>query len=198
MLGCIYLIKLDSGKVIPAICLEHHSSYCLFSQIVSASKEDIFNAQSQKAMINQNKGKPDNDKIKIRGKYEINSIYIGKPNGLKDKSIVLVKRNFKVTEKNLIKKIAEVNELVVSDCLALSKEIDKRNKLQKEMHILKKKIKLAEINNEKYSHYELRIDEILKELGYPLSKKKKKGAYQNYREVPNKGFIKTYLGGRGR
>lgn len=196
MEGEICLIKISNQKVVPALCLEVATDYLLFAQLRQANKEDIFNTQSREIMKERNKGKPEKDQIKIREKYEINTVFIGKPEGLNSKSVVMVKKLYRIKKREIIKKIAKVPMQTVDNCLSLIEQVKKINQLQKELQIVKNKIQLAQINNEKYSEYEKIRDKLLKEIGYSIRSKKKKTSYRNYREVPNKGYIKIYYGGR--
>ena len=108
----------------------------------------------------------------------------------------MVKKLYRIKEKEIIKKVAKVPMQTVYNCLSLIEQVKKINKLQKEFQMVKNKIQLAQINNEKYSEYEKVRGKLLKEIGYSIRSKKKKTTYRNYREVPNKGYIKIYYGGR--
>ena len=196
MEGEICLIKISNQKVVPALCLEVARDYLLFAQLRKANKEDIFNTQSREKMKEFNKGRPEKDQIKIREKYEINTVFIGKPEGLNSRSVVMVKKLYRIKEKEIIKKIAKVPMQTFYNCLSLIEQVKKKNNKQKELQMVKNKIQLAQINNEKYSEYEKVRDKLLKEIGYSIRSKKKKTTYRNYREVPNKGYIKIYYGGR--
>jgi hypothetical protein len=196
MKGSICLIKISNSKVVPALCLEGGGESLLFAQIRTANNEDVFNSQSIDTMRKQNRGKQKKDQVKIRAKHETNTVYIGKPPGLKAKSIVMITKKYKINQRDVVKKIAEVSMDVVRKCFDLINQKKEISNLQKELQILKKKIQFAQINNQKYTQYELRIDQILEQIGYPKTKKKKKRPYLNYREVPYKGYIKVYRGGR--
>jgi hypothetical protein len=194
--GCICLIKIPNGKVVPALCLDEGREGLLFAQIKTANDEDIFNSQSIARMQKQNRGKQKRDQMKIREKHETTSVYIGKPAGLRSKSIVMVTKKYRINQGDVVKTIAEVSMNVVKKCIDLINQKKEISALQKELHLLKKKIRLAQINNEKYTQYELRIDQILEQIGYPTPKKKEKRPFLNYREVPYKGYIQVYNGGR--
>jgi hypothetical protein len=197
MKGKIHLIKVSNEKVVPALCLEEAADNSfLFAQIRKANKEDIFNEQDREKMEKYNKGMCERNQMKIRKKYEIDTIYIDQPNGLDSKSVVMIKKLYQVKSKDVLKEISQVPQIMVKKCIELIKQVEEVRQLQKEMQTLKRKIQLAQINNEKYTQYEIRIDQILKELGYPKIKKGKKKPFQNYREVPNRGYIKVYRGGR--
>lgn len=196
MKGSICLIRVANQKVVPALCLKESGENLLFAQIRMANNEDTFNSQSRVTMEKQNKGKPEKDQMKIRKKYEINSVYIGQPKGLKSKSVVMVNKQHRLNQNHVVKKIAEVSDEIVKKCVALIKQMNEIHNLQQELQILKKKIQVAQINNQKYTQYELRIDQILEQIGYPLPKKKNSKPFLNYREVPYEGYIKVYRGGR--
>jgi hypothetical protein len=194
MKGDIFLVKLGSGKIVPALCLKVYSQYYLFCQIRSASREDIANYHNSKR--NDKPIYKKTNKNHINRKKENELIYIAQPNGLKSESVVIISKQLKVDTGNILKRIAQVNEKIVLECLNLLKKVDRKNRLHQELHLLKSKIKYAQFNNEKYTDYERRVDEIISELGFQVKKPEIKKDYHNYREVPNKGFIKIYLGGR--
>ncbi|MGE6500064.1 hypothetical protein ACQKF0_06825 [Bacillus wiedmannii] len=196
MKGSICLIKISSQKIVPALCLEEKSDTLLFAQLREATDEDIFNTQDREKMERVNKGKPERDQIRIREKYEINTVFVDQPEGLNSKSVVMVKKLYKVKKNKIIKNIVSVSEEIVIKCKKLIEEITEIAELQRELQALKKKVQLAQMNNEKYTHHELRIEEILREIGYPRRKKGTQKSFHNYREVPNKGYIKIYYGGR--
>lgn len=196
MKGSICLIRVPNKKVVPALCLEDSGENLLFAQIRMANNEDTFNSQSRATMEKQNKGKPEKDQMKIREKYEINTVYIGQPSGLKSKSVVIVKKQYRMNQCDIVKKVTEVSEEIVKKCFALIKQMNEISALQQELQMLKKKIQIAQINNQKYTQYELRIDQILEKIGYPFPKRKDNKPFLNYREVPYKGYIKVYRGGR--
>ncbi|PFI17420.1 hypothetical protein [Bacillus cereus] len=198
MIGSICLIKISSQKIVPALCLEEKSDTLLFAQLRKATDEDIFNTQDRDKMARVNKGKPKRDQIRIREKYEINTVFVDRPKGLNSKSVVMVKKLYSVKKNDIIKNIAQVSEEIVIKCKSLIEQVRRIAELQKELQVLKKKVQLAQMNNEKYTHHELRIEKILGEIGYKRQKNKEKRikTYGNYREVPNKGFIKIYYGGR--
>lgn len=196
MKGSICLIRLPNNKIIPSLCLKELGENLLFAQIRIANDEDIFNSQSRATMEKQNKGKPEKDQMKIREKYEVNTVYIGQPLGLKSKSVVMIKKQYRLNQRDIVKKIAEVSIDVVKQCFDLIKQTKKISDLQQELQMLKKKIQIAQINNQKYTQYELRIDQILEQIGYPFPKRKNNKPFLNYREVPYKGYIKVYRGGR--
>lgn len=198
MKGSICLIKVLNERIVPALCLGDSDNIFLFAQIRTANDEDIFNTQDTKKMANYNKERKDKDKINIRKKREINTIYIDQPQGLKSKSVVMVKKVYKLREKDIVKVIADVPEETVLKCLDLLNQIVNINDLHQELQSVKKKIVLAQMNNEKYQHYEKRRDEILRAIGYSSSHEKRgnKKPFLNYREVPHDGYIKVYRGGR--
>ena len=197
MKGSIYLIKISDQRIVPALCLDELENEILFAQIRTANDEDIFNNLDAKKMIKYNKGRREKDQIKIRQKHEINTIYIDQPQGLKSKSVVMVKKTYNLQKRDIVKVIAKVPEDTVIKCLELQKQIVKKDDLHQELQTVKKRILLAQMNNEGYQHYEKRKDEILREIGYSNNDKKVNNKpFLNYREVPNKGYIKIYRGGR--
>lgn len=196
MEGKIFLIRVADKKIVPALCLGKRLNDFLFAQIRKANQSDYINPQEREKMEKYNNDKAEKDQMRIREKNNTDSIYINKPNGLNTKSVVMVKKLYQVKKQDILKEISHVPQRIVTRCNDLIQQVDEVMKLQKELQSLKKKIELAQINNEKYTQYEIRIDQILKELGYPRIKKGKKKPYNNYREVPNKGYIRIYHGGR--
>lgn len=198
MKGSIYLIKISNQKFVPALCLDELENEILFAQIRTANDEDIFNNLDAKKKIKYNKGKKEIDQMKIRQKHEINTIYIDQPQGLKSKSVVMVKKTYKLQKRDIVKVIAKVPEETVIKCLELQKQIVKKGDLHQELQTVKKRILQAQMNNERYQHYEKRQDEILREIGFSSTHKKRinEKPFLNYREVPYEGYIKIYRGGR--
>lgn len=200
--GDIYLVKLSNQKVIPALCLKKLNENEIFiAQIRSATKMD--HQIDQKELKLKNAKQIKNKKRKKKEIEKLNKlpnkkfIAIGQPKGLKDDSVVMLTKTFKVSISSIIKCIAVVDKKILEESINLYEGIKRNNKLHKELHLLKKKIQLAQFNNEDYRKYEDRLQKILKELDYENSKNipNNKG-YRNYREVPNEGYIKVYLGGR--
>ncbi|MEC5424255.1 hypothetical protein QGM71_12210 [Virgibacillus sp. C22-A2] len=103
MKGSIYLIKTSDQKLVPALCLNSLEKYLILAQLRKATFEDISNTQNKAKMGKFNKGKPEREHIKIREKYEIDTVYIGQPQGLKSKSVVMVRKLHKVKKHDLIK-----------------------------------------------------------------------------------------------
>ncbi|WP_307193445.1 hypothetical protein [Neobacillus niacini] len=121
---------------------------------------------------------------------------IGKPQGLRDQSAVLIRKVHQVSQENLRKHISSIPIQQVNKILSKRNIILEKESLHKEMHLLKRKILLGQMNNERTTEWELRLDKVLTELGYQHSSKRDKKDYKNYRQTPNKGYIKVYLGGR--
>jgi hypothetical protein len=68
--------------------------------------------------------------------------------------------------------------------------------LHKKLHQLKREILQAQFNNEDYRTKENEVDQIVKKLGYKQVVRPNEKAFHSYREVPTKGWIKIYNGGR--
>ncbi|MDC7783925.1 hypothetical protein [Priestia megaterium] len=196
MIGNIYLIRNDNKKVVPALCLQKEEQIVIMGQIRTANKIDIFNTQTRNEMENYNRGRKGKEQIKIRKKYEINTVFIGQPQGLKSKSVVMVNKLHKIKLHQVIKHIAQVSDEIVVQCINLIDHVQRLSELKKELHVLKKKSQLAQINNEKYQDYENRIGQIIEQIGYRNVKSRNEKPFLNYREVPNSGYIKVYKGGR--
>ncbi|MEB2294467.1 hypothetical protein [Priestia megaterium] len=196
MIGNIYLIRDHNKRVFPALCLKEKEQTMTMAQIRKANEGDVFNTQTRTQMESYNRGRKVKDQIKIREKYEINTVYIDQPCGLKSKSVVMVNKLHKVKSDQVIKHISEVPNKLVFKCINVMTNIQRVKKLKEELHILKKKVNLAQINNERYQDYEKRIEEIIRKIGYRKGKSRIKKPFLNYREVPNSGYIKIYKGGR--
>lgn len=170
MIGHIYLVR-NENKTVPAVIIEVADDRVLLAQIKNYVKND----------------------------KNLSTINIGHPSGLKNPSAVMLYRVFTVDSKNLIKKISELTiELTLkirSDC----REFNKKNTLHKKLQKLKGEILRAQFNNQDYKAKEKEVELILNELGYSTLNNKNKlfeRPFLNYREVPTKGRIKIYLGGR--
>ncbi|PFP32987.1 hypothetical protein COK03_26835 [Priestia megaterium] len=196
MIGNIYLIRNDNKKVVPALCLQLEEQIITMGQIRTANEVDIFNTQTRNEMERYNRGRKGKDQIKIRKKYEINTVYIDQPHGLKSKSVVMVNKLHKIKLYQVIKHIAQVPSEIVVQCVNLIDYVQRITELKKELQTLKKKAQFAQINNEKYQDYEKRIEEIIEQIGYRNAKHRNERPFLNYREVPNRGYIKVYKGGR--
>ena len=194
--GDIFLVRIDTGKILPNVCLQYDpgSNILYTARLKKATEEDIFNSYDLKFMEKYNRGRPDRDKIKIRKKYEINSLYIGMPQGLQYQSVVLLNNIYRVRTEQIVRKISEIPEDVVLKCCDLYNQVQKIKRLKEQLGILKKKIQLAKINNEDYSDLEKQFEIIRTEIGYPEYVKRNKYPFLHYREVPNKGYIKIYRG----
>lgn len=198
MKGNIYLARIGKDRIVPVLCLGHdvESKLMITAQIRKANEEDIFNTKDRKTMNQYNRGKKEKDQIKIREKHEVNTVFIGKPEGVKTESVVMISKIHKIAPDQIVKKISNVPHKIVDSCFDLQMKVERINKLKKELSILKRKIQLSKINNEKYSDLEKRFEEIRKEIGYPEYKKKESKPYLNYREVPSQGYLKIFKGGR--
>lgn len=196
MVGDICLIKIENGRTVPALCLKEDVDSVNMAQIRTADEIDIFNTKTREQMERYNKNKSERDQIKIREKYEINTVYIGKPEGLKSSSVVMVTKTYTVKQEQVVRKIAQVSERIVQQCNDLIKQVDYIRRMQAELRMLKKKVQLAQLNNEKYQTYEARIEQLLKDIGYPQRNNRMKKPFLNYREVPTKGYLRVYKGGR--
>ncbi|WKA53184.1 hypothetical protein [Planococcus shixiaomingii] len=199
MEGVVCLIKISADRIVPALCLKEVNGSYSFAQIRRASNEDIVNIQPAKnEKVKDKKRKKEENQMTNNKKQEVDSIYIGQPAGLKSTSVVMLRKIFLINNNAIIKQIAEVPIEDYQKCLQTFRKIKRINELHQQLHRIKKKIQLAQYNNEKYGDLEKLKDQILKEIGYsnqPLFEKEKK-PYKNFREVPNKGRIKVYYGGR--
>lgn len=185
MRGSICLIKVNNERIVPAMCIDDSGDKFLFSQIRTAREDEI--PSKDKRQLNK---KPEN-------RLFVKTLYIGQPKGVKTKSVVMVTKQYRISRSSVVKTICKGEQGLVDTCLKIMKNNQQRNALHEELKIVKKKLALAQMNNEPYGQYEKRMDQIIKELGYSKTKgKKNKKPYRNFREVPVEGHIKVYLGGR--
>lgn len=185
MIGKIYLVKNKDNRVVPGLCIDRKLGRLLVLQIRKATKEDKFNSKSQKYMEGYNRGRKEKDQMKIRKVYETDTVFIGKPVGLRDTSTVMVKKCYHINMNQIIREISEVPSEVVSRCKELLLQVDRIDKLRKELMKINKKITLAQLNNEKYSHLETKADILKNKIGYSITEKRSDRSYLNYRETPS-------------
>jgi len=198
MLGEIYLVRIEKNRVVPVICLVYKKDLeeMHTAQIRKANQVDLFNTYDIRTRMKLNRERSEKDQIRNPKKYEIDTVFIGSPKGLKSESVVMVSKAHLIRPNQIIRKLSQVSEKLVKACLALQVEVNHINKLKKELGMLKKKIQLAKMNNERYSDLEKRFEQIRDEIGYPEYKDSDPSGYLNYREVPNKGYIRIFFGGR--
>jgi lipopolysaccharide export LptBFGC system permease protein LptF len=193
MRGSIYLVKINSQRTVPALCLKAGGESFIFAQLRTAKKGE---APQQAGYMKQKYKK----KRFLQGQKEsndpknIDGVFIGQPEGLKNQSVVMVKKLFKVNKEAVRKLISGVSEDTVAKCLKTLKEIKKIDHLKQELKQLQQKVQLAQLHNERYDHHEKRIDQIHKKLNYPTTPPKPSKAYLNYREVPTAKHITIYRG----
>lgn len=193
MKGSIFLVENNQSRIVPAFCLQVNGSKLLMAQIRSASVEEI--------LISKEQNKQRENRKKIKKRHQVNQkssiVYIGKPDGLKSESVVMLNKRMDVVPSKTIRKIGMVSEDLSTQCILLSEKSDKHSRLHLELRNLKKKIQLAQFNNEMYNHLQKRVYEITTELGYSISSSPKhEKQYMNFRQVPTEGRIKVYHGGR--
>ena len=164
----IYLVKIQQGTV-PLLLLG------------SISQDNAFEALEVKALSG-------NENYK-------NAVKIGKPKGLQYEAVVLINKCHKFKGKQIVRRIANL-DLKTSERV-MRRYRNSKPQLHKELHSIKRKIFLAQMNNENYGDLENRLQEILKELKYPTGEiEDEHRAFKGFREAPSKGPIKIYLGGR--
>lgn len=136
---------------------------------------------------------------KYENKDESNTVYIGKPNGLKMMSaVVVIDKLYNVRLKDIVKNMAVIDKDKFKEITNAYDKFHENDKLlHEEMHKIKKKIALAQINNTDYSDLQKRLDYILEKLNYVNKSERYKKPYKNFREVPTNRYIKIYRGGRG-
>lgn len=167
MIGKVYLIKISNKKAVPGIVLKK--------------------SEKSKYIVSQ---------LKKPNKNEYNVVNIGKPEGLKYEAVAIAYRLFEVKETDLLKCISNVSVAIVDKILQTYKKFIVNNNLHTELHKIKKKITIAQFNNQDYEKLEKRKDQILEEIGYPITSSfHKSGDFTRLRYVPSKS-IKIYYGGR--
>ncbi|WP_054958500.1 hypothetical protein [Paenibacillus dakarensis] len=166
MIGHIYLVKDAKQKIIPAVILNMKEETLILAQIKSYSAD------------------------------EDNTIQIGRPKGLKDSSVVMLYKVFKAKKSSLVKQLAEIPMKNVEEIMMKYEELAEKDRLHKRLHQLKAEILRAQCNNEDYTDKENEVDQILKKIGYQKVNRPREKGFYNYREVPTKGWIKVYHGGR--
>lgn len=199
MNGKIFLIRLSPERIVPALCLMDVEEVHSFAQIRKATDEEKNHIQpSLNKDVKSKNGRKEKNKVISGNKKIKDTVYIGQPVGLKSSSVVMLKKIHLLKRNAVIKQVAELMAEDFKKCLETFETTEKIRNLHLQLHKIKKRIQLAQYNNEKYRNLEIQKDQILKELGYnnqPLFEKEKK-PYLNFREVPNKGRIKVYKGGR--
>ncbi|MBT2572334.1 hypothetical protein [Planococcus sp. ISL-110] len=201
MNGEVFLIRISSDRIVPALCLlDENGEYC-FAQIRKGNieKENIIIPPKPlitKSKKGRHKKRQKEDEPKKEKKIIVDSINIGQPQGLKSESVVMLKKLHYIKNDAIIKRLATISSKDFEKCLLTYKEIKRMNDLHQELHKIKRRIQLAQLNNEKYGDLEKKKDQTLKAIGYSnkslIAKEKK--PYLNYREVPDKGRIKVYRG----
>lgn len=193
MIGKISLIKVEK-KVMPAVCIDKTDKSFLYLQLAPANEEDKFNSLDFKTRMKRNKGKPENRQKKIIHASKIKRYYIGVLEGLKNESSVLLDRQFIITEKNIVKELANLPQDKLKKIIVSYKEYHHFKQLRNEMYLLKQEIEISKLNNTPYIKEEQRLTQILSELKFPPGRIKFKRPFENYREVPNKSGIRVFRG----
>ncbi len=115
---------------------------------------------------------------------------------MKYNSVAIAYRLIEVKETDILKYISHVPVTIVIEILKTNDKYIKNNNLHKELHKIKKEITIAQFNNQNYDELEKKKDQILEELGYPItSSHHKSGSFTRLRHIPSKS-IKIYYGGR--
>lgn len=134
------------------------------------------------------------------------SIYIGKKYGLKFEAAILTSKAYKVEIDKIIKVLSTnqntLNKKELNQALSKYNKICKYEQpsklvsikdLHKELKVIKRKIEICKFNNEDYSKLQIRVDDIVEELGFatPINKYNY-NRFNGYRVAPSKGYIKIY------
>jgi hypothetical protein len=169
--GDIFLVKVNN-KIIPALLLIVYYKSLFVAQLKPSLKKD-----------------------------KDNTFYIGNPEGLRSESVVMLYRTYNISNEDIVKKIASITDSkIVDDILNAYKKYNKHKVLHYELHEIKKKILLAQFNNEDYRKEEKELEAILEELGYSSYKdvENRFKEFAGYRVAPSRGKIKIFRGGGGR
>lgn len=169
VIGGIYLVKRNNKRIVPAIIVDiNKNGRLLASQL-----------------------KPFTDK------KEKNVVYIGKPDGLRNESVAIAYFMIEIKEKDILSYISKIEEYQVKEIIKKYEKFLKMQNLHKELNDIKKKIALAQFNNQDYKNLEERKSKVLEELGYKeVFKSSPYRQFNGFREAPSTGYIKVYKGGR--
>lgn len=167
MIGKICLIEFDDKKVRPVL-------------IVREDENNLYVSKLRPKSLEKNK----------------NVIYVGKPEGLRNESVAMAGKIFSMGKEKFIKEISKVDTKIVNKVINMNNKIEEIRSLHSEIHVLKNKILLAQMNNSDYHESQERLDYILQKLEYQPQLRRSEKGFRNFREVPIKGHIKIYFGGR--
>lgn len=191
--GDIILIKCSHKKIIPILIIGKMADNIIGLQVQGYNKTSNIKNKVSKKYRNDMKKLLEEKKKRL----EKITVVIGKPDGLRYESIIKVNREIIIECKNIVAIISKINDKLYAEVLDKYKSYKRNQALHRELHKLKQKIFLCQMNNEKYYDYEKRLSEILIELDFPeINKKHNKGSYSTFREIPTDGYIKVYRGGR--
>lgn len=169
MIGNIFLVKGNNGKIFPAVIVHIYDN----SDIV----------------ISQLKAYKD--------KYEKNVMDIGQPEGLKMRSVAITYRMEVVQAINLAKPISCIKEKGAQEIYNMQQNYVRNKKLHQELKDLKKRINICKLNNEDYTALQKKVTDITYDLGYEDSEMKSQHRpFAGFRVAPTTGNIKIYHGGR--
>jgi len=159
--GIVSLIRISADRIVPALYLMDENESYTFAQIRKANNEDTLPVDSlKKEKVRGRNRRPEEKRVKDEKKNKIDSVYIGQPVGLKSTSVVMLKKIHVVKSDSIIKKIATVQDEDFKKCLLMHKEIKRTNDLHQQLHKIKKKIEMAQYNNEKYRDLEKQKEKI--------------------------------------
>lgn len=197
-IGDLYLIKTKDNKVFPILYVKNKDNKYFCFKLRKASDGDLFNHLDIKQRLKYNKGKPAKEHKKILNESEIKTVLLDKPLNSQSKSVVKIGEIYGFNPNIVLKKIGKISMAFVEKCLERHAFIMKAHDLHNELHEIKKKIKYAQFNNERYSHLEKRKDEILNELGYDMSGQKAHSinTRKNNLTLKHRGINKSFYSGR--
>ena len=191
--GDIILLKCSNKRITPVLIIGKKADNIIGLQVQGYNNMSDINGNLPKKYSDLKKKQLEEKKKQL----EKITVIIGKPDGLRYESIVKVNREFHIEVRDIITTISEIDDKLYAEVLEKYKNYTRKQALHRELHILKQKIFLCKMNNEKYNDYEKQLNEILMELNFPIiNRESNERAYLGFREVPTNGYIKIYKGGR--
>lgn len=141
-------------------------------------------------------------KLYSEEKHPYNAYRYGQIEGLKSIAYIGINRIYQIRKDDFRTIISNIQIDTIQHVYEAAVQIEQKNikhQLHKELHDIKSKMVLAELNNQNTHDLIVREQEILSELGWEPSdkeiEKKRKQRYEGYREVLNKsGIYKVYRG----
>jgi hypothetical protein len=197
--GEIILLRCPDRRVAPVLVIGKKAKKIIGLQVQSYREEINAPQKASKPSMVSYKQRQQEKKLKKEKnkKVDMKSVVIGKPEGLRYNSIVKVNREVVIEIDAIIASIAHIDKKLFSEVLDKYKDFKRKQAMHKELHSLKQKILLCQMNNERYDVYEKRLTQIIEELDFPeIHSSNNHRQYMGFRQAPTKGYIKVYNGGR--